>query len=177
MTLWRIDESYRGFNGGSSVTLTSIVNFLKNVVTAAAITQSVPDNTPFMTQAGPYVTDAWQVRPRLTVDLGLRYDWNQTPDSNWRTRVWSNLTNSLTPPGAPAFKSYYGNWAPRIGIAWMAKSKLVLRAGYGFFIEALLIGNFYNQVTNTLPGSATFSIIEYNHVARVVSVARIGGKL
>jgi len=176
VTVWRIDEPYHGFNGGSSVTFTSIEHFLKNVVTAAAVAPAVPGNTTLMTQAGSYVSDAWQVRPGLTVDLGLRYDWNQTPYSNWPTRVWSNLTDSLTRPGAPTFKSYYGNWAPRIGIAWMPNSKLVFRAGYGFFIEALPIGNFYNQVTNTLAGSATFSSADIPNLSYPIAQFTSSGK-
>ena len=39
----------------------------------------------------------------------------------------------------------------------MVKPKIVFRAGYGIFVEALPIGTFANQVTNTLPGSATLS--------------------
>jgi len=157
VTAWRIDEPFYGYFGGSSVTFTSIQNFLNDVVTSATISSRVPGNTTYMTQVGTYVTDTWQVRPALTVDLGLRWDWNQVPYSNYKTQVWSNTINALTPPGAPYFQPYYKNFAPRIGVAWMPSSKLMFRAGYGFFIEALPIGNFYNKVTNTLPGSATFS--------------------
>ncbi len=157
VTVWRIDEPFHGFFGGSSVAFTSIQNFLNDVVTTASVSPVVPGNTTFMTQVGAYVTDTWQVRPGLTVDLGLRWDWNQVPYDNWATEVWSNRTNSLTSPGAAYYNSYYKNFAPRIGVAWMPTSKLVFRAGYGFFVEALPIGNFYDQVTNTLPGSATFS--------------------
>jgi outer membrane receptor protein involved in Fe transport len=117
VTVWRIDEPYHGFNGGSSVTFTSIQNFLNNVVATAVITPAVPGNTTFMTEVGPYVSDTWQIRPGFTVDLGLRWDWNQVPHGNWPTRVWSNFTNSLTDPGAPYFSSYHGNWAPRVGTA------------------------------------------------------------
>ncbi|HEY6339883.1 MAG TPA: carboxypeptidase regulatory-like domain-containing protein [Bryobacteraceae bacterium] len=165
VTVWRIDEPYHGFNGGSSVTFTSIQNFLNNVVATAVITPAVPGNTTFMTEAGPYVSDTWRIRPGFIVNLGLRWDWNQVPHSNWPTRVWTNFTNSLTDPGAPYFSSCLCNWAPRIGTAWMPASKLVLRAGYGFFIEALPIGNFYNQVVNTLPGSATFSNVNIPNLA------------
>lgn len=157
VTVWRIDEPYHGFSGGSSVTFTSIQNFLNDVVTSAAISPTVPGNTTYMTQLGSYLTDTWQVMPNVTVDLGLRWDWNQVPYSNYQTEVWSNYTNSLTKPGAPYYNPYYKNFAPRIGVAWTPTSKLVFRAGYGFFVEALPIGNFYNKVTNTLPGSATFS--------------------
>jgi len=157
VTVWRIDEPFHGFTGGSSVTFTSIQNFLSDVVTSASISPTVLGNTTYMTQLGAYLTDTWQVRPGLTVDLGLRWDWNQVPHDNWQTEVWNNQTNSLTAPGAAYYNNYYKNYAPRIGVAWMPSSKLVFRAGYGFFVEALPIGNFYNQVTNTLPGSATFS--------------------
>ena len=146
------------------------------MVTSAVITPTVPGNTTFKTQAGAYVSDAWQITPGLTADLGLRYDWDRTPNSNWPTRVWSNRTNSLTPPGAPVFQTYYGNWAPRIGIAWTPRSNLVFRAGYGFFIEALPIGNFYNQVTNTLPGSATFSIANIPNLSYPITQFTSSGK-
>ena len=109
VTVWRIDEPYHGFSGGSSVTFTSIQNFLSDVVTSASISPTVPGNTTYMTQLGAYVTDTWQVRPGLTVDLGLRWDWNQVPHDNWATEVWSNQTNSLTSPGAAYFNNYYKN--------------------------------------------------------------------
>jgi hypothetical protein len=175
-TVWRIDEPYHGFNGGASITFTSIESFLNNSVTAAAVVPTVPGNTTFMTQAGGYFSDNWQITPGLTVDLGLRYDWNQTPYSNWPTRVWSNLTNSLTAPGAAAFQSYFGNWAPRIGIAWSPRPNLVFRAGYGFFIEALPIANFFNQVTNTLAGSATFSIANIPNLSYPITQFTASGK-
>ena len=112
-----------------------------------------------MNQLGAYVTDTWQVTPKLTFDLGLRWDYNGLPhDSHYATQVWSTRTNSLTSAGAPYFNTYYRNFAPRIGLAYSPTPRIVFRAGYGFFVEALPIGNFYNQVTNTLAGSATFSI-------------------
>jgi outer membrane receptor protein involved in Fe transport len=157
VTIWRIDEPYHGFSGGSSVTFTSIQNFLTDVVTSASISATVPGNTTFMTQLGAYTTDTWQIRPGLTLDLGLRWDWNSVPHDNYQTEVWSNRINSLTSPGGQFFAGYYKNFAPRVGLAWMPTSRLVFRAGYGFFVEAMPIGNFYNTVTNTLPGSATFS--------------------
>jgi hypothetical protein len=157
VTLWRIDEPYHGFSGGSSVTFTSIQNFLTDAVTSASISPTVPGNTTRMSELGAYVTDTWQVRPGLAVDLGLRWDFNTVPHDNYATEVWTNRTNSLTAPGGAYIGDYYKNFAPRIGIAWSPSSKLVFRAGYGIFVESLPIGNFNNQLTNTLPGSATFS--------------------
>lgn len=158
-TLWHIYQPYQGFSGGNSATFASISNFLNNIVTSAAISPTVPGNKTDMSQVGAYITDTWQVLPNLTLDLGLRWDWNQTPhDAHNNTQVWSNRTNSLTTPGGAYFAAYYGNYAPRIAVAYTLTPKVVFRAGYGFFIEALPVGTFANQVTNTLPGSATLSI-------------------
>jgi outer membrane receptor protein involved in Fe transport len=158
-TMWRIYQPYEGFSGGSSVTFTSINNFLNNIVTSAAVSPTVPGNKTDMSQVGAYITDTWQLLPNLTLDLGLRWDWNQVPhDAHNNTQVWSNQTNSLTTPGGGYFGEYYGNYAPRIGLAYTVNPKIIFRAGYGYFVEALPIGTFANQVTNTLPGSATLSI-------------------
>jgi outer membrane receptor protein involved in Fe transport len=158
-TMWRIYQPYEGFSGGSSVTFTSINNFLNNIVTSAAVSPTVPGNKTDMSQVGAYITDTWQLLPNLTLDLGLRWDWNQVPhDAHNNTQVWSNRTNSLTTSGGGYFGEYYGNYAPRIGLAYTVNPKIIFRAGYGYFIEALPIGTFANQVTNTLPGSATLSI-------------------
>ncbi len=157
-TVWRLDEPYHGYLGGSSVTFTSIQNFLNDVVTSASVAAPVPGNMVRMSEVGAYVDDTWQVRRNLTIDLGLRWDWNQVPfDANHSTQVWTNLTNSLTAKGGQYYNSYYKNFAPRIGLAWMPTPKIVARAGYGYYIEAFPIGSFANEITNTLPGNATLS--------------------
>ena len=117
-TLWRIYQPYEGFSGGSSLTFTSVNNFLNDIVTTAVVSPTVPGNKTDMSQVGTYFTDTWQVRPSLTLDLGLRWDWNQVPhDAHNNTSVWSNRTNSLTTPGGAYYKDYHGNYAPRIGLA------------------------------------------------------------
>ncbi|HWB98569.1 MAG TPA: TonB-dependent receptor, partial [Bryobacteraceae bacterium] len=96
-----------------------------------------------------YVQDDWKVTRKLTVNLGLRYEY-QTP---WTERYNQlgifdpNGTDPLTgrkgvlafvgTPGAPAgrydAKPNKLNFAPRVGLAYQFLKNTVVRAGYGLF--------------------------------------------
>lgn len=65
---------------------------------------------------GVFVGDNWRAKPNLTVDYGLRYEW-QTNLHDWR------------------------DFAPRLGLAWApvfrggSSPKTVIRAGFGMFYQ------------------------------------------
>ena len=90
--------------------------------------------TPYVSagqfDVGIFAGDDWRIRPNLTLDLGVRYEWQ---------------TNIHDRP----------DFAPRIGVAWAPKgkagatSKTVLRGGFGLFYERfpltnVLTGSLYN---------------------------------
>ena len=96
-----------------------------------------------------YVQDDWKVTRKLTVNLGLRYEY-QTP---WTERY--NQLGIFNPaakdpltgrqgvlqfvgtPGAPAgrydARPNKMNFAPRVGLAYQFAKDMVVRAGYGLF--------------------------------------------
>jgi len=98
----------------------------------------------------PFVTDSWKVSPKLTVDLGLRWDYlppfHEVKD-RW-TFLNPSLTNPLTgTPGMLQFAGNYGgpgvscgcrtpvhtywkNWGPRVGFAYSLNNKTVIRSGF-----------------------------------------------
>ncbi|MDX2033509.1 MAG: carboxypeptidase regulatory-like domain-containing protein [Blastocatellia bacterium] len=104
---------------------------------------------------GGYLQDDWKLTNKLTLNLGLRYEY-ESP----RTERYNQLTNfdfNATPPltaaglnlkGALSFVGVNGNareqWnpdrnnvAPRFGFAWNVAPKTVIRGGGGLFYAAM----------------------------------------
>jgi len=98
-----------------------------------------------------FVQDQWKATPRLTLNLGVRYDYSDLPQP------------TVVNPDYPAtgrIPTYNKELAPRVGFAWSldSQSKTVLRGGYGIFyarypgglINTLFLGNGIYQKSITL---------------------------
>src|SRR5207244_4712823 len=91
-----------------------------------------------------YVHDKWQLRPNITVDLGLRHEY-YTPVVGFHGRggmsTYDPETNTLRVAGYGdipenlGVESYWMNFNPRTGISWRLNNSNVVRAGYGVSAE------------------------------------------
>lgn len=85
-----------------------------------------------------YLQDDWKVNSKLTLNLGVRYEF-ATPQWERDNRLgnFNPATDSLifAQDGSLQDRSTIqpdrNNWAPRIGLAYQAMRKTVIRAGYG----------------------------------------------
>lgn len=81
--------------------------------------------------------DDWKVTPKLTVNLGLRYELVPVlADLHGEMRNYDFQTQQLTPEGQIGNKYFNGahkDFAPRIGFAYAIAPKTVIRGGYGWF--------------------------------------------
>lgn len=110
---------------------------------------------------GFYGEDDWKATPTLTLNLGLRYEWQGAPTERQNRLAHFDYT-AANPIGAQIgqtlpgelvynnsghrglYNTSYTNFAPRIGFSDEVNRKLVLRGGYGIFYAPQWFGGGYN---------------------------------
>jgi hypothetical protein len=118
--------------------------------------------------------DKWQVSPKLTMDLGLRWEFYPpaTPKSSGGFSNYDPTTNSLVIAGVGGnpsnlgMQTRYRYFAPRIGFAYRATERTVVRGGFGIsytpfpdntyaYNWPVRANNSYQQLNNYQPALLT----------------------
>ncbi|MEO8726159.1 MAG: carboxypeptidase regulatory-like domain-containing protein [Acidobacteriaceae bacterium] len=125
-----------------------------------------------------FVQDAWKANQRLTLNLGLRWDYfgpqhnaNPALDSNFYypgTLSPDSLRNGavFTAPNSPIdglWKSSYKNFGPRLGFAYdvTGDGKTSVRGGYGISYER----NFGNVTFNVIQNPPNYGVVQLTSTA------------
>ncbi len=135
-------------------------------------------------EGGLYFQDSWKLSKRLTLNLGLRWEYfgvqhNVNPylDSNFYTAnnpnpflAIANGTVQLTPtsPIGELWKPSLHNFAPRVGFAWdvFGDGKTAFRGGYGIGYER----NFGNVTYNVLFNPPNYEIVDLIAGSNIASI-------
>ena len=144
------------FNAGTGGTINfaNLTNFLNGVVSSATET-ALPSNPGFRVNAfGSFVQDDFKVSARLTLNLGVRWEFNGVPNEiHDRMSVLNFSTDTLQQVGTNGverpYKRQLTDFGPRIGFAYdpFGASKTVIRGGIGIYFD--------QPVTNILSGLAS----------------------
>src|SRR6266849_6210038 len=107
-----------------------------------------------VTSVGGFVQDHWSLARQLTVDLGVRYDFERLP---------------------AGFNQDTNNISPRIGLAWSPSSKWIFRAGYGIFFDRYVLANLTRAIEKN--GSMAFEQVADGNASASIFAAAGGGPL
>jgi outer membrane receptor protein involved in Fe transport len=160
--LRRMDSS-RVQRTNPQFTYTSLAAFLNNTPATVNVTYGNTGTTLRQYQTGLFLQDDWRLHPRLTLNLGLRYDYFsplEATDGRMRT-TGDDPFGPFLPKGTPLWKPDRNNFQPRIGFAWdiNGKQKTVVRGGVGIYNVAVAPFFLWNSATidPLLPASATYT--------------------
>jgi carboxypeptidase family protein len=102
---------------------------------------------------GFYVQDSFRALPKLTLELGLREDF----------QVYPQPAENPAFPLTGQYPNQFQRLAPRFGFAWQPRSKTVVRGGFGMFYTNMNGLNYRNAViSNGLASQQSEVSAQYN---------------
>jgi len=140
-------------------------------------------------ETGFYFQDDWKVTPKLTVNLGLRYEWSTPYDERNNKLQFSDFSGNsgVVVPGLPITGPLQGttifasngmrtvpvdrnNFGPRLGFAYQLTSNTVVRGGAGVYYGSSVATNFQYPGT-AFRETATMFFTNDNFQTRAASLA------
>lgn len=122
---------------------------------------------PVFNDTSIYGQDEWRVTPKLTLTYGVRWEVSPAPHASDRrdalavTQVDDPASLTLAPPGT-LWKTSYGNFAPRVGVAYqpLHDDGLVIRGSFGLVYDPAngAVGDVYAGSYPFLNGQSQFNV-------------------
>jgi hypothetical protein len=107
-----------------------------------------------VTSTGAFLQDHWSITQHLTIDVGLRYDFEHLPQP---------------------FRKDANNFSPRLGLAYQFAPGWVMRAGYGIFFDRYVLANLNRALQKN--GVIAFEQVLEGDAAATAFQAASGGPL
>jgi Carboxypeptidase regulatory-like domain/TonB dependent receptor len=157
-----------GLSIGAITYVSTANNFMKDTATVFSVTPTSVSSRVYSSSVGAFVQDNFKLTPRVTLEYGLRFEWNGSPVEGANRFIFFNPTAvTLTKAGTngqgrAAYAQNY-NFEPRVGFAWDAfgSGKTVVRGGYGYLTDAPVSGSGGGLASNPPNSSA----VSYNGTA------------
>jgi hypothetical protein len=153
VTFGQAREPRGSFTFDGTYTGSALADFMLGYVKSAQI-NPVRTNTDLLNNwQAYYVNDDWKISPRLTLTLGLRYDFfgryiqkdDKFVNIEQNGFIIGNLVDTKTSKyGRQLMADDYNNFGPRFGFAWRPPiaGETVVRGGYGIY--------FTPQISNAI---------------------------
>jgi outer membrane receptor protein involved in Fe transport len=134
------------WGGDTAVTdsnVLTLADFLAGYSYTSGITLGTQERFIYTHTGSAFAEDSWQLTPKLNVNLGLRYDFQQpyyTNDPNLSIFDPSSSTGLVVASSGSGTPNYiYNNnkldLSPRVGLSYQLHNGTVLRANYGIYYD------------------------------------------
>jgi len=165
----------------------SLAGFLMGYPSGSSTAEGLLIQKPRQHRWSGYFLDEWKVSRRLSMNLGVRWDYfGLATDLNrtWRSLRLDILSTAsdgrqlptVVPEPGKDFKFYDPQerfFMPRVGLAFRATDKWVIRSGAGWYANAQQLNNF--SILNLQPPlSGTFGFLPVTDIAQVFPVSYAG---
>jgi Carboxypeptidase regulatory-like domain/TonB dependent receptor-like, beta-barrel len=161
-----------GLNQGNSVNgllnFPSLARFLEGIPSLTEVeTPGSNQNRDFIWNTlGFYAQDDWRVSSRLTLNLGLRYEFMTQPwELNGRQSHYDSWLTSAAPVIGPVMRDRtHLNFSPRIGFAYdvTGHGTTSIRGGFGIYYDIANIGMALEQTAlSSLPFSSLIDVVNF----------------
>jgi Carboxypeptidase regulatory-like domain/TonB-dependent Receptor Plug Domain/TonB dependent receptor len=133
----------------------ALAGWLMGFPTASSSAEGLNWTAPRQNRWGAYFQDEWKASRKLTINMGLRWDFFQVPhdvDLKWRslrldiksTAADGNQYPTMVPSPGQNY-NFYGvdnrYFMPRLGLAYRLTDKWVIRSGAGWFANVQQMNN------------------------------------
>jgi outer membrane receptor protein involved in Fe transport len=133
----RNDNNNYSYTPGS-FSFPTITAFINDQANSFSANPSNRSSRIFVNMLGAFVQDSYKVTSNFMLELGVRYDWNGTPDeAENRFVVFEPTLDSLVQVGSSggpskAYNQNALNFEPRVGFSWdvFKNGKTVVRSAY-----------------------------------------------
>ena len=152
----------------------AFASFLLGVPETSDTPEGLPLTESRQNRYAGYFMDDWKATRKLTLNLGVRYEYNSVATDI--TGLWRSLDLRNTEQGLPVLRPLIRTpfhfyepekklFMPRLGIAFRATEKWVVRAGYGIYYNVHQLNNYTILNLNPpLSGSSAFANTATNGV-------------
>jgi outer membrane receptor protein involved in Fe transport len=142
---WSQSDPVNGMNAAiqnMDPNVLSLADFLAGYDYQASIVLGTQERFIYTHTGSSFAQDSWQITPKLNVNLGLRYDYQQpfyTNDPN--LSIFDSNHGGLLVAGSGSgtpqyiYNSNKLNFSPRVGLSYQLHEGTIVRANYGIYFD------------------------------------------
>ena len=151
------NDNFGNFAHNGNWSGNAYADFLLGLPTSSTRLNPIADRTRTSKELGLFIHNSFKANSKLTLEYGLRWDlFSATTYADGMMFNWDPKTNNVMAPQSalsrvsPVYprnitlvtgdvvpRNDFGNFAPRLGVAYRLNDKTVIRGGYGIFNEFL----------------------------------------